>query len=96
MTDIAKALAHCEKVTVKDKEYYILTTKEDVDALQEEIEDLMEGSAWRYGNGRVDWEDFLWRVEDSLDVDLGSDLNSPMIKRVKAIGLQVMRELRES
>lgn len=38
-----------------------------------------------YANGeRIDWHDFIDRVEQMSDMDLGSDMLSPTIKGIKA------------
>jgi hypothetical protein len=36
-----------------------------------------------YADTRIDWEDFLDRLESYADVDLGCDLLSPRIKGIK-------------
>ena len=46
-----------------------------------EVEAVHDG--W-YATGRIDWEDFLDRVEQRTDYDLGSSLDSPLIRRIKA------------
>lgn len=47
-----------------------------------EAEAVYDG--WYAATDRVDWEDFLDRLEQRTDYDLGSDLNSPLIRRIKA------------
>ena len=44
------------------------------------IESVVEG--W-YPEGNIDWDNFLDRVENYSDVDLGTDMNSPLIRAVK-------------
>lgn len=39
--------------------------------------------SWWAGRARIDWHDFLDRVEDMADVDLGDDMLSPTIKAIK-------------
>lgn len=58
-----------------------IITAVDADAIREDIEAVVEG--W-YPTGRIDWEDLLDRIEDR-GYDLGTDLTSPAIKRIKAI-----------
>lgn len=38
---------------------------------------------WYARGARVDWEDFLYRLEEQTDVDLGKNLDSPLIRRIK-------------
>lgn len=37
-----------------------------------------------YSDSRIDWDDFLYRVESMADADLGNDMLSPEIKRIKS------------
>lgn len=66
-----------------------IRTREQADAISAEIEDHAEG--W-VTDARVDWDDYLDRVERDLRLDLGEDLDSPAIKRVLAIARRVRRE----
>jgi hypothetical protein len=50
------------------------------DHLREVIESVVDG--W-YPEGRIDWDDFLYRVEKMADVDLPTDMLSPAIKAIK-------------
>lgn len=52
----------------------------DEPALTEAAESIVDG--W-YAEGRIDWTDFLERLEATADVDLGCDADSPMIRRIK-------------
>lgn len=65
-----------------------IRTREDADSIRSDIEEVHDG--W-YPKGRVDWEDFLDRLE-RRGYDLGESMLSPAIKRIKAI----VRELRAS
>lgn len=38
---------------------------------------------WYAASGRVDWTEFLDRLEAQTDHDLGNDLDSPLIRRIK-------------
>lgn len=49
--------------------------------LMEAAESIHDG--W-YPSGRIDWEDFLDRLEQQTDFDLGNSLDSPLIRRIKA------------
>lgn len=69
------------------------TTIHDYEDVSEEIIRLVHGivDGW-YSEGRVDWEDFWDRLEgsflrDGTRLDLGSDLSSPALKRLKKIAL---------
>lgn len=37
-----------------------------------------------YADARIDWEDFIDRLEAASNIDFGSDMDSPLIRRVKA------------
>lgn len=58
-------------------------------AIKEAVEQVCEG--W-YSEGRIDWEDFLDRVENLSDVDLGCDTTSPLIRAIKNYARKVRRE----
>lgn len=49
--------------------------------LKAAVESVYDG--WWADQSRIDWEDFLDRVERYADVDLGSDMLSPQIKAIK-------------
>lgn len=49
--------------------------------LLEAAEAICDG--WFAADGRIDWHDFLDRLEDQTDVDLGSDMQSPQILGIK-------------
>jgi hypothetical protein len=44
-------------------------------------ENIYDG--WYADAPRVDWTDFLDRLESHTDVDLGSQMDSPLIRRIK-------------
>lgn len=52
--------------------------------LGEEIKSAIESvvDGW-YSEGRIDWQDFLDRVEKYSDIDLGQDMDSPLIRAIK-------------
>lgn len=52
----------------------------DIEYVKRTAEDIYDG--W-YSDQRIDWEDFLYRVEKYADVDLGEDMDSPLIKSIK-------------
>lgn len=52
----------------------------DEQSLLSAAEDIYDG--W-YVNQRIDWDDFLYRLEHHADVDLGPDTESPLIRRIK-------------
>lgn len=64
-----------------------IRTTEDADSIREDIESVFDG--W-FSEGNIDWEDFLDRLERGTNYDLGESLDSPAIRRIKAI----VRELR--
>lgn len=66
-----------------------IRTAADADSIREKVESIFDG--WYADSARIDWDDFINRVEKSGDFDLGDDMGSPAIKRIKAI----VRELRK-
>lgn len=65
---------------------YEVRTEDDV---TEEILELVQGivEGW-YDEGRIDWEDVWDRMEkrtleDGRGIDMGTDLASPAIKKIK-------------
>jgi hypothetical protein len=51
------------------------------DELMKAAEGVFDG--WYADARRIDWEDFLDRLEAQTDVDLGKSLDSPLIRRIK-------------
>ncbi len=45
-----------------------------------------------YADSRIDWEDFLYRLEKQTEYELGNSMDSPLIRRIKAH----IREYRKS
>ncbi len=72
-------------------DWFSVRTAEDADAIRELIETVHDG--W-FSEGRIDWHDFLDRLDGSFSprgrVDLGDDMESPAVRRIQAI----VRELR--
>lgn len=64
-----------------------IQTAKDADSIRADIESVFDG--W-FSEGPIDWEDFLDRLEKGTNYDLGEKLDSPAIRRIKAI----VRELR--
>jgi hypothetical protein len=52
----------------------------DESELLEAAEEVYAG--W-YADSRIDWGDFLDRLERHADTDLGGDMLSPLIKKIK-------------
>lgn len=50
--------------------------------LMEAAEGIFDG--WYASSSKIDWEDFLDRLESQTDYDLGGSLDSPLIRRIKA------------
>lgn len=69
---------------------------EEVDAdITKAVEDMAEGWVGRVeqgGWGEMDWDDFLYRLEADLDIDLGTSMESPAIKKIQKIARAVIRE----
>jgi hypothetical protein len=70
-----------------------ISTPEDVDAIREAVEAVFDG--W-YSVGRIDWDDFLDRLESrGFSLPDGPEaMMSPAVRRVKAIVAQCRRESR--
>lgn len=51
------------------------------DELLKAAEGIYDG--WYADVERVDWEDFLFRLEEQTDYDLGQSLDSPLIRKIK-------------
>jgi hypothetical protein len=67
-----------------------IRTAEDADSIREVIEGVFDG--WYADSERIDWTEFLERVEGrSFTYDLGDQADSPAIRRIKAI----VKELRK-
>lgn len=70
------------------RRFVTITDRDDVTAeVLEVVEDIHDG--W-YSEGRIDWEDFLERVDgtpldehDGREIDLGGDPDSPAIRAIK-------------
>ncbi|GGM27585.1 hypothetical protein GCM10011608_10500 [Micromonospora sonchi] len=67
------------------------TTVTEADQVTEEILNIAESifDGWYADSSRIDWDDFLERMEkipldDDTTLDLGSDMGSPAIKKIKA------------
>jgi hypothetical protein len=59
----------------------IVTADDVTPAILERAEQIYSG--WYAGdNGRVDWEDFIYRLEES-DEDFGASMLSPAIKKIQ-------------
>jgi hypothetical protein len=65
-----------------------IRTAQDADTLRHDIAEVFDG--WFAFVPSIDWDDFLERLESRGDYDLGSDMNSPAIRRIK----QIVRSLR--
>lgn len=66
-----------------------IKTAKDADEIREDVENVFDG--WYADSYRIDWDDFLYRLE-KRGYDLGESMLSPAISRIKAI----VRELRRS
>lgn len=77
-----------EKTVSEDRE---IRTAEDAEAkdVREAVEAVFSG--WFADEPRIDWENFLDRLE-GYGFDLGEDMLSPAIERIK----KIVRELRQA
>lgn len=67
----------------------MITTREDARSIEEDVESVVEG--WYPAGTRIDWEDFLWRLE-KRGMDLGDSMDSPAIREIK----KMVREMRKT
>jgi hypothetical protein len=76
-----------EKGRVVANDFEVRTAEDVTDEVLELVKGIVEG--W-YDEGRIDWEDVFERLEykrtldDGRGIDLGEDLNSPAIKKIKS------------
>lgn len=63
-----------------------MTTEDAPETLTPEIAEAAEAifDGWFADTERIDWENFIDRLEDSVDLDFGSDGDSRLIRAVKA------------
>lgn len=66
-----------------------ITTREDARAIESDVEAIVEG--WYPPGTRMDWEDFLERLE-KRGMDLGDSMDSPAIRQIK----KMAREMRKA
>lgn len=52
------------------------------DRILAEAEEVFNG--WYANSERIDWQDFIDRLEEHTDFDFGSDMGSPLINKVKS------------
>ncbi len=77
--------------------YHEIRTAADADAIRERIEYVFDG--WFADAPRIDWEDFIERLErgtddDGAPFDFGATMDSPAIKRIRAIVRTLREQLR--
>lgn len=65
-----------------------IRTAADADQIYESVESVYDG--WYAGASRIDWEDFVDRLEGH-GWDLGDDMLSEAIKRIR----EIVRDLRK-
>ena len=66
-----------------------IVTTADADSISEWVERVFD--RWFAETPRIDWEEFLDRLELSYPVDVGEDWDSPAIHRIKHIVQQLQR-----
>ena len=49
--------------------------------LTDAAENIVDG--WYANGGSIEWEDFLYRLEEHTGIELGDSLDSPMIRAIK-------------
>jgi hypothetical protein len=69
-----------------------IRTAADAEAIRDEIVKFTD-DGWDRDGTLFEWENWLDRLEgQSLDLDLGSDMNSEGIRRIQFIARQAARE----
>jgi predicted SpoU family rRNA methylase len=66
-----------------------ITTREDARGIESDVEAVVEG--WYPPGTRVDWQDFLDRLE-KRGMDLGDSMSSPAIEEIK----KMVRNMRKA
>lgn len=62
---------------------------------EEQHEEAVEMALSFYDvNGRMDWDDFFYRVEKMLDIDLPVSMDNPLLKEMRRRVNQARREAR--
>lgn len=70
-------------------------TREALAPHEERIADMAaEGWDQDPDTGRFDWDDFLYRVERDLGIDLPATMDHPVIRRVQRIARNAAAEAR--
>ena len=59
---------------------------------KELLEQIVDFSFDWYPEGQIDWDDLLYRIEVNFNLDLGNDMLSPEIKKIKAAINKARRE----
>lgn len=72
-----------------------MTEVTDHAALTPELMDriVQVGVDWA-GDGRIEWEDLLDRIERTLDIELPGDMGHPVITRIQRAIREAVREAR--
>lgn len=60
-----------------------IRTAQDAETIRQTVEDLAESRYAIDEGGHVNWQAFLDKVESYADVDLGSYIDSPAIRRIR-------------
>lgn len=65
----------------------IFTPIRTIDEISSDITDVIEMifDGYYADEPRIDWHDFLNRIELTAHVDLGSDMDSPVVKEIRKI-----------
>lgn len=67
----------------------LITTREDARGIEDDVASVVEG--WYPAGTRIDWTDFLDRLE-KRGMDLGDSMDSPAIREIK----KMTREMRKA
>lgn len=63
----------------------------------DQMEQIIELALGRYSDpgDRIDWDDLLYRIEATLDIDLPSDFSDPVIDTIRRAVRRARREAAE-
>jgi hypothetical protein len=69
-----------------------IQTAADANQIRPEIESVYDG--WFADVRRIDWEEFLDRLEEFVDIDMGGSMTTPAVARIKQIVSELRAQMR--
>jgi uncharacterized protein (DUF2267 family) len=71
-----------------------IATVDDLREFEDRVRDLAVDGWDQDDAGRFDWDGFLARIERYLDVDLPTQMDDPVIRKVQRVARAAAREAR--